>query len=517
MVRIASRRRTATPDRTPATPLASRFEIHPDTVDGNRVIRKKATGQNRRTLRREASVLTQINSSYVVRIVELVESEATTELITVDAGSRTLAEPAKMAPIELLRALRNCVDAVAELHSEGWEHGSIRAEHVVVGARGRIKMCSVASARRLSVSSNESSADDSIRRRRTDVTDLIELMAQVGRADVVDRTWRERRERAKLNRLILATSLSARDALRTTGSPTETLRYLCELLKTPPFATSSPVEVKSRDALVDTPPTITLRRNATGRRHSRSMVLYQRELTHRSARSQGRPTPSRVSSRNEARRQHVLSASVIVVATAIGIFVLGSATRTGTAEGFRSDTAPAGDRDDMDGGGPPTTDAADPFRRSDPTSTRPHPTGTGIRADGSTSGSSDLYPSRMDPSRTESALESTSDNLIILDGVSYSVGQPGDVAMSADWSCEGVENVLLLRPTTGEVFIFDERAESGSPSTGRMIGVHPGATDLIPTIERCGTASLEMADSSTVDVPLTAASPPVVDPGDGRT
>lgn len=460
------RRRNRSDDDLPA-PSIARCEIHPDTIDGDRVIRKTATGSNREALRREGSVLIQIGSSHVVTLVELVESETTTELITVDAGSRTLADPVKISPLELLRALSNCVRAITELHSDGWEHGSIRAEHVIVGARGRIKLCSMASARRLSTSSTPDSDDDSVRRRRNDVSDLIALIMDVGSGDVGDGTWHERRARVRLNRTIIEAATSARDALRTTGSPTETLTCLQELLKDP----SHP----ARDHQI------------VGNQRLRRHAIPRPD---RHARSTSRP---QTTSGHGLQRVHALSAALALIATGIGVFVLGSTTNAGTSSNTGAYVTP--ERDQRI----PTADrrytAVTSDTAGDPTTTAQ----TWARPDLEDQQyvSEPTEPSGPSDEPVTTARRS---NMIVVDGVGYTAGATGDVAINADWFCTGAQNVLLLRPSTGEVFFFDDWAEPGSPSTGRVIGVYRGAVDVLETSGKCGTASLEMADTNTVDV-----------------
>ncbi len=50
-------------------------------------------------------------------------------------------------------------------------------------------------------------------------------------------------------------------------------------------------------------------------------------------------------------------------------------------------------------------------------------------------------------------------------GRRYGSERPGDVMATADWDCSGVDNVVLLRPTTGEVFAFAD-IEPNAAATG---------------------------------------------------
>ena len=50
-------------------------------------------------------------------------------------------------------------------------------------------------------------------------------------------------------------------------------------------------------------------------------------------------------------------------------------------------------------------------------------------------------------------------------GVRWALGQAGDQVATGDWSCRGTRTVVLLRPSTGEVFRFDAWAV-GAQETG---------------------------------------------------
>lgn len=438
MADTATRPRSGS-DQGGRAPGSTGFEIHPDVIDGDRIIRKTATGSDRKLLRREASVLTQIASPHVVDLVELVESESSTEMITVDAGSRTLAEPSKLGSTELLRALRNCVDAVRDLHENGWEHGTIRPEHVIVGARGRIRMCSLSSARRLSTSAGSEDEDPGTRM-RTDAADLIDLVEEVGRMEVTDGPWRERRERTRQNRTIVDASTRAHDALRTTGSPIEALNHLHELLGDPLHATRN----GPRHASVGRGPvTRTTRSPLTG-----------------------------------SRGEQLVSAVLIVVAASVGILLLSSATST------RASGALGHEEEVMDGSAPePRPGGLSPDAVSGSTETA-----------GPTGPVEEMDTNGMIPS------PSSGGDIIVVGGVSYTVGEQGDVSMVADWFCDGDQRVVLLRPSTGELFIFDEWADPGSPTTGRAIGVLPDADELLPVVEECGVVLVATTDNGTVEV-----------------
>jgi hypothetical protein len=47
----------------------------------------------------------------------------------------------------------------------------------------------------------------------------------------------------------------------------------------------------------------------------------------------------------------------------------------------------------------------------------------------------------------------------------WSLGEPGDVAAVGDWDCDGHASAALLRPSTGDVFVFERWADADEPVT----------------------------------------------------
>jgi hypothetical protein len=63
-------------------------------------------------------------------------------------------------------------------------------------------------------------------------------------------------------------------------------------------------------------------------------------------------------------------------------------------------------------------------------------------------------------------------------GGRFSIGQPGDVVLTGDWYCRGSPVPALLRPTTGEVFVFARFPTAAEDVPGRALATVPGATSL---------------------------------------
>ena len=66
--------------------------------------------------------------------------------------------------------------------------------------------------------------------------------------------------------------------------------------------------------------------------------------------------------------------------------------------------------------------------------------------------------------------------VLSFDGARYAVGQPGDAVAVGDWACTGRPTPALVRPSTGEVFVFDDWPEDGREATARPMGTVEGAT-----------------------------------------
>ena len=62
--------------------------------------------------------------------------------------------------------------------------------------------------------------------------------------------------------------------------------------------------------------------------------------------------------------------------------------------------------------------------------------------------------------------------------VSWAVGRPGDLIAVGDWACDGGSAPALLRPSTGDVFVFPGWAAEGEPVTVEARERLPGAVAI---------------------------------------
>ncbi|MEX0767385.1 MAG: hypothetical protein WD029_02830, partial [Microthrixaceae bacterium] len=173
-------------------------------IQGQRILVKTASGRGRARLRHEAEVLALLKLPGLVEMIEIKEEDDQTILLLVDNGPRTLLRPIDMTGDDLLRTLQRCCDATEDLHSAGWSHGALRADHVLLGARGRPKLCSLADSQPL----NHLSAADSATAIQADVSQLAVLCGHVAALQVSFGSrkgrWLWRQQSKRLSELAVA-------------------------------------------------------------------------------------------------------------------------------------------------------------------------------------------------------------------------------------------------------------------------------------------------------------------------
>ncbi len=64
-------------------------------------------------------------------------------------------------------------------------------------------------------------------------------------------------------------------------------------------------------------------------------------------------------------------------------------------------------------------------------------------------------------------------------GALFDVGETGDQVVVADWHCDGEPSAALLRPATGEVFVFASLPAAGETLTARLVATVPGAVSIV--------------------------------------
>ncbi|HEX2575086.1 MAG TPA: hypothetical protein VHK88_01985 [Aquihabitans sp.] len=95
-------------------------------------------------------------------------------------------------------------------------------------------------------------------------------------------------------------------------------------------------------------------------------------------------------------------------------------------------------------------------------------------------------------------------------GATFDVGRAGDRIAVGDWDCDGQATPGIVRPSTGEVFLFGGWAGDGRPVTVDPVAVVPGAADLqapaeIDRSQRCPPPTVRLVDRSTRPLDGTGA------------
>lgn len=90
------------------------------------------------------------------------------------------------------------------------------------------------------------------------------------------------------------------------------------------------------------------------------------------------------------------------------------------------------------------------------------------------------------------------------------VGLPGDEHVVVDLDCDGDDELLLLRPSTGELFVAPRVPDDGRAVRTVPAGHLPGATSLTTSTsaDGCATPLAAMPDGSTVPVDVGAGTAP---------
>ena len=416
-----------------AAERVSSTKISHKLVHGQRILVKSATGRERSRLRHEAEVLGLLHLSAVVDMLELKEEDDQTLLLLLDNGPRTLLWPLDMTGEELLRALQRCCTAVEQLHEAGWSHGSLRPEHVLLGARGRPKLCSLGDSQPLLHLSNEKAASAI----QGDVDQLAAMFAHVANFQIASMSrsdrWRWRQQ-------------------------SRTLRQIAELNET------------STAAL-----TTTELATAVGELRSRSISPLRRRSRATTRRATPAPGPAR--------------GLVTLGAAAAGIALLFSAGFALTASSktpSQTDSAQAAPWLPDASTSATTVPATLVPATTVPDTSLADASLPATKLPDSSGGGCGLWPMLNNGSGLGVDIDGDScpdhveiaGQFITVDDLTYQVGLPQDRLAVGDWNCDGRATALLLRPSTGELFEFSAWAKPGETAQSELVSTIAEAADL---------------------------------------
>lgn len=107
-----------------------------------------------------------------------------------------------------------------------------------------------------------------------------------------------------------------------------------------------------------------------------------------------------------------------------------------------------------------------------------------------------------DPATTASQAYAVAGSAVTSGGRSYQVGSGSDHVAVADWDCDGEATAGLVRPSTGEVFLFDGWPDDGPITVEARTSV-AGADQLVgtPPGPDCTPAAVRLTDGSISPLP----------------
>ncbi len=380
-----------------------------EELDGRTVVVKRArTVSDVERLVAEAQWLGTIAHPGVVELVDFasedVDGAQVVELTTAFAGSVTLADLSPAGAGSGAAVVAAVAAIVADLHAGGVAHGALSRDHVIVGKTGQPILCSFGAA-------SEATAETI----RADVEAMAELLAEVVRRSESG-TARTPRRQARALRAVVAWC----------GSPDASATALATRLVAIPGVALAPSGGEAKpDAADDTnpqPAPVAVAPTRPGSEVAPTRTWRDRVVPERKA----------VGTR---KAPYVPVAAILV--TLLGLF--GFQVRGQDDPVAALPTSPARS---VPGGGATLVQTLPPAPGIPPSPCEGAPDGQ--------------------PGCTDKAV--VIGNLINVGDNWYVAGLTGDQVVVGDWDCDGLSTPALLRPDTGEVFVF-----SAWPSPGGEI------------------------------------------------
>jgi eukaryotic-like serine/threonine-protein kinase len=427
-------------------------------------------------LLREAAVLAVASHPGVVVVQGVRDAEGRPALATSWVGARSLADVGSLPPHQVAATVSAVASTVADLHELGIVHGQLGdPSHVLLDTQGRPVLCGFGRARLIDRGSTLGHADhgapcssDRTPSPSDDVAGLGSLLGVLLEAEPLFEFPRTRRA-----------------ARRAAGSTDDLRRALLTLADhaSADDQTCRPTARALAASLQRLAPEASLPADTTAPTDGPNVRDDADDAIERLRATVAEPTGT--TARWRRRAPAIVGALVASLVVALTVGVLSpDRTSGGLANGppRPADT---------------TTAAASPSRSRPSTTSSPPPTAPAE------------LPTAPDPTQaaTVGATGADSVTVIELDGQRYEVGVPGDQVLVDDLACDGRRRAALLRPSTGEVYVFDSWAQPGIDLVARPLAtLEPAARiDLDHSDPGCPRLIGVLADGRVVPLPEVGA------------
>jgi len=458
------------------------------TPDGRLVaVKRSRHPRNDARLRHEAEVLERARHPGVVELVHLEERGEDTALLTLAVAEGSLERRPRPSVPRVAALAASLASTLADLHAMGVVHGRIEASHVLVGRDGRPILCGFSEAATDSTSASSPAADDlptppddlaglgrlvlALLSADTEIEPIPELRRRLF-ARARHPGWTGYQQRALLTLAdqasadepshrptarAFAAALSAAfpDALLH-DEPTTSRRLD---LRVEPEAGPEPAEELEQEAPADGP-----------------------EVDPHTARPATPPAGRR------APRVAIAGGAALVGVLGLATLALGASSVRGGARPQlvaeeASDRAVVADQPPTTAGDPPPTPSpsSTTSTTATPASTSADPASGNDGAQGCPTADGPVADLDGDGCAGAISVEGT---VVTTDAGRFQVGEDGDEVVLGDWDCDGSSTPALLRPDTGDVFVFERWASQEDEVSTTAVQQVDGATDL--RVDRTG-------------------------------
>ncbi|MFN3217439.1 MAG: hypothetical protein ACE367_13175 [Acidimicrobiales bacterium] len=409
-------------------------------ADALATVTKRATDAvGRRFLANEATVLGRLSHPGVIRLVAHTETDRHGQLLTELVPGSTLADIDLDSPAALAAVGAAAAAVVADLHALGIAHGSLAPDHLIVSG-GRVVLCSFGRAAEATAAAMD-----------RDVADLVVALTETTRRLPEPGSRVERRRRRALDDLLVGAAsrsltasqlgaacaaLAGANGAGGTRGPVAGAAHTTSTGDAQDDASAAPASVAARPD----PAIVGPRRPAPD-----TAARPWRERVARGGALGGDAGADGAATAPWHRRRNM------VAGAAAGLVVV-AAWALLTTDRHATTAAPS----QLPVAAPPAAPTPSPAATPMPT------------------------PSPSPPQHGEAPRVVVVGNLVAVDDAWFEVGRSDDIVRIGDWDCDGSLSAAVLRPTSGEIFVFDEWVEGNGVRRVEALTVIPGAADLAP-------------------------------------